>query len=305
MIFRLTLVALLSLVSRAESIDNTSVLKMVRDKVSVATILQRIAETTPAYDTTPNGLDALVYAGVPDQVIRAIAARQAGRPIPGLTTAHVPVATPPRTAQSGLGSVAVPVASPLPTALGGSFVSSSLPAYSGTGSSRLITQADVSDRLQQVFMRMTSTEAFRGGAALAYRLSDTEYWREIVTAPNVVSRTFNFPRPLLIVSIAMPRSGSVVWPLLGLAHLESPRVSARLGRLSHPASLRVSQSFVLLRVVGATNSPKSPTRLSSVILIGHLDTYDGASLRNNFNSAQQWIAHCRCQSYGYRSLRGS
>jgi hypothetical protein len=79
----------------AESMDNSGVVQMVRAKVPTDVILMKIAETEPAYDVSPNSLAGLVQAGVPDEIIRAVAARQAGRPVPGVGTKPVGRPTAP------------------------------------------------------------------------------------------------------------------------------------------------------------------------------------------------------------------
>jgi hypothetical protein len=98
--FGLTLVVACIAV-HAESMDNSGVVQMVRAKVPADVILMKIAETEPAYDVSPNSLGGLVQAGVPDQIIRAVAARQAGRPVPGVEAKPVARPTSPVVATAG------------------------------------------------------------------------------------------------------------------------------------------------------------------------------------------------------------
>ena len=76
------LVALLAIA--AEPLNNADVVKMVQANVPRDVIIQKIADCEQHFGLFPEDLAALARAGVPDEVIRAMAAKQAGRvPVPG------------------------------------------------------------------------------------------------------------------------------------------------------------------------------------------------------------------------------
>lgn len=101
---RALLVLLFSLAAfAAEPLNNAQVVQMVQGKVPIDVIIQKIADCEPHFSMQPGDLIQLAAAGVPDDVIRAIAAKTNGVPIPGLsstpratTAAPAPVSpTPP------------------------------------------------------------------------------------------------------------------------------------------------------------------------------------------------------------------
>lgn len=90
------LVALLAIA--AEPLNNADVVKMVQANVPRDVIIQKIADCEQHFGLFPEDLAALARAGVPDEVIRAMAAKQAGRvPLPGTAMRRMtgaPLVTP-------------------------------------------------------------------------------------------------------------------------------------------------------------------------------------------------------------------
>jgi hypothetical protein len=78
-----------------DTLTNASIVKMVQSGVAQDAVVKAIAEA-PSVDFTFLTLDYLTKSGVPDAVVRAMAARTYGRPIPGYkpTLKEAPAATP-------------------------------------------------------------------------------------------------------------------------------------------------------------------------------------------------------------------
>jgi hypothetical protein len=74
------------------AMTDSTVVQMVQAGVASDLILNQIAECEPHFLLTPGALIQLKQYGVPDSLVRAMAAKQHGEPIPGLIP---PPATPP------------------------------------------------------------------------------------------------------------------------------------------------------------------------------------------------------------------
>lgn len=85
-----------SMVAAGEALKNADIVTMVQAQVPKDLIIQKIADCEEHFGLFPEDLAALARASVPDDVIRAMAAKQAGRmPIPGALTQRVTVLVTP------------------------------------------------------------------------------------------------------------------------------------------------------------------------------------------------------------------
>lgn len=71
----------------AEKLTNADIVTMVHGKVPQDVIIQKIADCEPGFLLDATNLVALVNAGVPDDVIRALTAKQRGQPLPASSPA--------------------------------------------------------------------------------------------------------------------------------------------------------------------------------------------------------------------------
>jgi hypothetical protein len=89
--------ALTAIALYAERLTIVDVVTMVQAKVPQDIIIQKIADCEPDFDLRPGALAALAKAGVTDDVLRAMSARQYGRPVSsssmpaaaGISPAHI------------------------------------------------------------------------------------------------------------------------------------------------------------------------------------------------------------------------
>jgi len=84
-----TLAVLTAIALYAERLTIVDVVTMVQAKVPQDIIIQKIADCEPDFDLRPGALAALAKAGVPGEVLRAMSAKQYGRPV---STASMPSA---------------------------------------------------------------------------------------------------------------------------------------------------------------------------------------------------------------------
>ena len=71
--------------SAAESLTDADIAAIARSKVPQEVIIHRIAECEPHFLLTPAALESLAQVGVSEDVIRAMAARQNGQPVGGIS----------------------------------------------------------------------------------------------------------------------------------------------------------------------------------------------------------------------------
>ena len=87
--------ALTAIALYAERLTIVDVVTMVQAKVPQDIIIQKIADCEPDFDLRPGALAALATAGVPDEVLRAMSARQYGRPVTSSIMPSAAVANSP------------------------------------------------------------------------------------------------------------------------------------------------------------------------------------------------------------------
>jgi hypothetical protein len=89
------LAALTVIALYAERLTIVDVVTMVQAKVPQDIVIQKIADCEPDFDLRPGALAALAKAGVPDEVLRAMSARQYGRPVTSSIMPSAAVANSP------------------------------------------------------------------------------------------------------------------------------------------------------------------------------------------------------------------
>jgi hypothetical protein len=70
--------------------NNSTVVELLRAGLAPTAVIERIAVCDPHYGLLPGDTDAMLKAGVPESVIKAMAARANGQPIPASSGRPVP-----------------------------------------------------------------------------------------------------------------------------------------------------------------------------------------------------------------------
>lgn len=96
------------------TLTNRDIVSMVQAQIAKDLIIEQIAESLPEYALFPEALIALKNAGVPDDIVRAMAARQHNEPVPGARPRIIQPASAPMPAAVKAIPVASTASEPMP-----------------------------------------------------------------------------------------------------------------------------------------------------------------------------------------------